>query len=202
MAKNFAVCVAGRSRGARFFADCVAGRARHNAARCAFILLLGISQEVAKKETQAFPLGTPRHPTRGSRRRVVCTGKSRAKFLLSRPVRNLCKQGGVANSKSFCNCILRDTSVLAFYIKMRAQNLNLLIFAKTLVARSVNSFCVAGIQRAKGPLVRFLGSFFAAWQRMNINAVQRSAKQYACQKEKTFKILANFFFLKAQCERL
>jgi hypothetical protein len=45
---------------------------------------------------------------------------------------------------------------------MRTQNLNLLIFAKTLVARSVNSFCVAGIQRAKGPLADFLSPFLCS----------------------------------------
>ena len=34
-------------------------RARHNAARCASLLLLGVPQEVAKKGTKGTPLGTP-----------------------------------------------------------------------------------------------------------------------------------------------
>ena len=41
------------------FRACVAGWARHNAARCAWMLLLAARQEVAKKRAKTFPLGTP-----------------------------------------------------------------------------------------------------------------------------------------------
>jgi hypothetical protein len=37
-------------------------------------------------------------------------------------------------------------------------------------------------------LARFLGSFFAARQRMNIHAAQRGAQQYARQEKKSFEI--------------
>jgi hypothetical protein len=40
-----------------------------------WMLLLGVSQEVAKKETQAFPLGTPSIRRLNSRRRAFCLAK-------------------------------------------------------------------------------------------------------------------------------
>ena len=48
------------------------------------MLLLGVSQEVAKKETQAFPLGTPLSADAGLPRRDVCTGKRLARIFAFR----------------------------------------------------------------------------------------------------------------------
>jgi hypothetical protein len=44
-----------------------------------------------------------------------------------------------------------------------------------------------GVPRGNA-LARFLGSFFAAWQRMNIKSNPRSAWQYARQKKKSYQI--------------
>jgi hypothetical protein len=48
----------------------------------------------------------------------------------------------VARTLAFACCV--RPPCWRFFIKTPTQNLNLLTFAKTLVTRSVNSFCVAG----------------------------------------------------------
>ena len=55
-----------------------------------------------------------------------------------------------------------------FSVKTPTQSLNLQHFAKTWLP--CNRFCTAGSQGVLDPLARFLGSFFAAQQRMNIKA--------------------------------
>jgi hypothetical protein len=73
-----------------------------------------------KKRNPAEPLGASRGFRRrasdaGLPRRDFCTGKRLARFLLSRSAQNLCKQGCVADGKNSCCCLLRATSVLAFF---------------------------------------------------------------------------------------
>jgi hypothetical protein len=47
------------NREGEFFTTSPTGSARHNAARFVLMLLLGVSQEVAKKETRPFLPGPP-----------------------------------------------------------------------------------------------------------------------------------------------
>jgi len=109
------------------------------------MLLLGVSQEVAKKETQAFPLGTPRHcraagiktrfdsASKGSASCLANThGRQRKQgVLLSVFVQNFRKQGCVAHSKNFLHSCLRASSVFASFFNLQTQSLNLLAFAQT-----------------------------------------------------------------------
>jgi hypothetical protein len=86
--------------------------------------------------------------------------------------------GCVADSKNFCNRVVRVTSVFAFLLQNANAKSEFVYFrANMSVAIAKRRLRVAGFQRVLDPLARFLGSFFAAWQRMNVKkpSAQREA---------------------------
>ena len=93
--------------GARFFALCVAIRSYCATVSCAeriafFMLLLGVSQEVAKKETWTFPPRPPLVADAGLPRRGVCVGKRLARiFAFCFYVRSYCASATRAEREAF-----------------------------------------------------------------------------------------------------
>ena len=113
----------------------------------------------------------------------------RAKILAFTPrVRLPCWRAMFACSLQLTSKLVISACRNRFFIKTPTQNLNLQHFAKTLEALCADSFCA--LMGSKGPpLARFLGSFFAVRQRMNIQkAAQRGAKLYARPKEKSLEL--------------
>ena len=85
-----------------------------------FVTLLATRQEVSKKRAQAFPLGTPAALPQGIRRGVAASGclygQALGKSVCCPVLFEICANiACVADSKIFCNCRVRATSVLAFY---------------------------------------------------------------------------------------
>ena len=107
-------------------------------------------------------------------RRWVCCWQG---LLLFRFARNLCWQGCVAGGKNFCFRLLRAPSVLVLGLpSTNAKAEYARLRANMSEAGAQRRLRIAGIQGE--PLARFLGSFFAAWQRMNIKnqTAQREPK--------------------------
>jgi hypothetical protein len=97
--------------------------------------------------------------------------------LLSVFAKNLCKQGRVAGSKKICFRLLRATSVFAFGLPKANASVEFAYLRKKHWRRQRRQFLRAPRVPRGNPLARFLGSFFAAWQRMNIKTTNRSARR-------------------------
>jgi hypothetical protein len=113
------------------------------AERIAFLLtLLGTPQEVSKKGAKTFPLGTPLAADAGLPRRGCLCGQRSGKDFCHPVLFEICANKGalqVAKIFAFSRCVLLPC--WRFFIKTPTQNLNLLIFAKTLEAWNADSFC-------------------------------------------------------------
>jgi hypothetical protein len=158
------------------------------------MLLLAARQEVTKKRAKTFPLGSP-FPCRSARQKTrfdsVPTGRAsslantrgrqrKQELFLFVLLKLWVITGCVADSKNFCNRMVRATSVFAFLLQNANAKSEFVYFrANMSVAIAKRRLRVAGFQRVLDPLARFLGSFFAAWQRMNIYAGTPSARSCA-----------------------
>ena len=92
---------------------------------------------------------------------------------------SLCKQGCVADGKNSCCHLLRASFVLAiFYPIANTKSESSYFRANMSVATAKRRLRVAGIQRALGPLARFLVTSCRA-TRSNIKKVNRSARAEA-----------------------
>jgi hypothetical protein len=99
------------------------------------MLLLGVSQEVAKKETKAFPLGSPAALPQGIRRRVapsgcLCRQVSGLDFCHSVLFEIRANTGALQVAKTFIFARYERLPCPRFTIKTRAQGLNMLTFAQ------------------------------------------------------------------------
>jgi hypothetical protein len=130
------------NREGEFFTTSPTGSARHNAARFVLMLLLGVSQEVAKKETRPFLPGPPLPPAVLKKR--TAERRSFASFLHLRGIyptpqmgqhgKSCCypvlfeissNTGKEAVTNTFCQSGVRASSVSVAFFKPRSQKLKM-----------------------------------------------------------------------------
>ena len=159
--------------------------------------LLGASQEVAKKDAKgsAFGIRLCARKRRGAARPLcsclrgllkiqpLClplkaqrqTDRARI-FAISFCLKFVRTRGRSRPKKRFLFC-LRASSVLVLGLPSANARFEVVYLREKMSkARATRPFRAAGFQRALGPLVRFLGSFFLGRERMNIDVPRARTK--------------------------